>query len=88
MNWSVRLAEKAAKQLYKLTTERQKFIFRHLRVMEEDPFIGDVKPLKGKEWKGRFRKRAGRYRIIFVVFPAQHVVEISQILIRTEKTYR
>jgi mRNA-degrading endonuclease RelE of RelBE toxin-antitoxin system len=56
--------------------------------MQVNPFRGDVKPLKGKDWKGRYRKRIGRYRIIFVPIPALRVVEISQILLRTEKTYR
>jgi hypothetical protein len=29
------------------------------------PFRGLVKPLKGREYKGRYRKVSGRYRIIF-----------------------
>ncbi len=33
--------------------------------MEQDPFRGLVKPLHGKEHKGKFRKVSGRYRIIF-----------------------
>ncbi len=55
--------------------------------METDPFQGDVMPLKGKNWKGRYRKRVGSYRIIFRALHSQHVVEISQILRRTERTY-
>ena len=82
------MAKEAAKQFRKLPPDRQKFILNHLREMCIDPFYGDVKPLKGKEWKGRYRKRIGRYRIIFVPMHSRHVVEISQILMREEKTYR
>jgi mRNA-degrading endonuclease RelE of RelBE toxin-antitoxin system len=56
--------------------------------MEADPFQGDVQPLKGKGWRGRYRKRVGRYRLIFIPFHEQQRVEISAILLRSEKTYR
>jgi len=47
-----------------------------------------VKALQGPEWKGRFRKRVGPYRIIFTVNRKTRTVAISAILIRSEKTYR
>ena len=88
MNWTVRLAREAARQLERLPPDRQDFIRGHLRAMASDPFLGDVKPLKGKRWKGRFRKRIGRYRIILIPFHQQRVVEVSAILLRSEGTYR
>ena len=36
--------------------------------MGEDPFQGDVRPLRGRQWQGRYRKRVGRYRIIFIPY--------------------
>ena len=56
--------------------------------MRDDPFGGDVIPLKGRRWQGRYRKRVGRYRIIFLPNHAEHIVEISAILLRNEHTYR
>ena len=56
--------------------------------MEENPLMGDVKALKGPEWKGRYRKRVGPYRIIFTVDHKMKAVAISAILIRSGKTYR
>jgi mRNA-degrading endonuclease RelE of RelBE toxin-antitoxin system len=88
MTWSIRLAKVAARQFSDLSPDRQKLILAHLRMMRVDPFQGDVKPLKGKGWKGRYRKRIGRYRIIFAPMHSQHIVEVSQILLRSEKTYR
>ena len=88
MTWTVRLAKEAARQFEKVSPDRQEQILAHLREMREDPFRGDVRPLKGKQWKGRYRKRVGRYRLIFIPVHSEHIVEISQILPRTENTYR
>jgi mRNA-degrading endonuclease RelE of RelBE toxin-antitoxin system len=52
------------------------------------PFRGDVKPLQGKTWKGYYRKRAGDYRIIFLVNHDERLVDVSWVLLRSEKTYR
>ena len=59
-----------------------------MTAFEKDPFQGLVKPLKGKEHKGKYRKVSGRYRIIFKPIHATHVVEVLAILLRNEKTYR
>jgi len=56
--------------------------------MAEDPFRGDVVPLKGTKWQGRYRKRVGRYRIIFIVHQNERIVDVTAILVRDEKTYR
>ena len=88
MNWTVRLSKEAERQLKQLPTDRQELIRKRLREMRRDPFRGNVKMLKGKKWKGRYRKVVGRYRLIFIPFYQEQVVEISAILLRTEKTYR
>ena len=59
-----------------------------LSEMEEDPFRGLVKPLKGKEHKGQYRKVSGRYRIIFRPVHRERVVDVLAILLRNEATYR
>jgi mRNA-degrading endonuclease RelE of RelBE toxin-antitoxin system len=88
MNWVVELSASAIKALKKLPRDRQAQIERAIDEMEADPLTGDVKPLKGPEWKGRYRKRVGPYRIIFTMDRKAAAVAISVILIRSEKTYR
>ena len=88
MAWTVRLASEADKQLKKLPRDRRELIHKHLLEMAEDPLRGDVKPLKGPQWKGRYRKRVGSYRIIFVTSQEGGTVDVSAILPRSEKTYR
>jgi len=63
--WNIVLAKEVEKQFKKLPADRQQMMVRHLKLMQIDPFQGDVKALSGEEWKGRYRKRVGRYRIIF-----------------------
>jgi mRNA-degrading endonuclease RelE of RelBE toxin-antitoxin system len=88
MIWDVRLAKAAAKQLEKLPRDYQTLLLKKLNEMRDDPFQGDVQPLRGKQHKGRHRKRVGRYRIIFTPDRDNRVVEVSAILPRDEKTYR
>jgi len=88
VNWAVELSALAEKDLKRISRDRKLRIEHAIDEMQEDPFAGDVKSLKGPEWKGRYRKRVGRYRIIFTVDHRTRVVAISAILIRSEKTYR
>jgi mRNA-degrading endonuclease RelE of RelBE toxin-antitoxin system len=88
MNWTIRLSKDAAKQLSHIARTQQEIILARLAEMEEDPFRGDVKPLQGPQWRGRFRKRVGRWRIIFTPLHNDRLVEVSAILLRSEETYR
>ncbi|MGA3204698.1 MAG: type II toxin-antitoxin system RelE/ParE family toxin [Bryobacteraceae bacterium] len=88
MSWTVSLAREAVKQLKAIPPDRRERILDDLRAMAEDPFRGLVKPLKGKEFKGRYRKVSGRYRIIFRPDHANRTAEVLLILLRNERTYK
>jgi len=88
MSWTVELSNAAEKDLKRLPYDRRARVERAIDEMEVNPFGGDVKPLKGTQWKGRYRKRVGPYRVIFTVDHGAKRVAISAILIRSEKTYR
>jgi mRNA-degrading endonuclease RelE of RelBE toxin-antitoxin system len=86
--WTIRLSPEAARQLSVLPRDHQITIGRAIERMRQDPFQGNVQLLKGKRWHGRYRKRVGRYRLIFIPYHREHIVEISAILLRNEQTYR
>jgi mRNA-degrading endonuclease RelE of RelBE toxin-antitoxin system len=88
MTWCAELSDAAERQLKRLPRDVQTRIGRAIDELEDDPFRGNVLPLKGKRWQGRYRKRVGRYRIIFVPHHDTYVVEIAAILLRDEQTYR
>jgi mRNA-degrading endonuclease RelE of RelBE toxin-antitoxin system len=56
--------------------------------MEADPFQGNVKALKGDEWKEVFRRRLGDYRLLFTANREKGTVHVIRILLRSGKTYR
>ena len=88
MSWVVRIASDAREFIDGLPVKARRQVSRSIGQLEQDPFAGDVKPLNGKPWKGYYRKRSGDYRIIFFVRHALHVVDVSSVLLRSEKTYR
>ncbi|SHO80304.1 RelE/StbE replicon stabilization toxin [hydrothermal vent metagenome] len=52
------------KELEKIDKNNQKLIFEKIKDLENSNFKND-KSLKGK-YRGKFRKRAGNYRIIYL----------------------
>ena len=88
MTWHAELSDTAERQLTRLPREIQQRIARAIDALEANPFQGNVLPLHGARWHGWYRKRVGRYRIIFVPHHDTNVVEISAILLRDEHTYR
>ena len=52
------------KELEKIDTQNQKLVFEKIKDLESGNFLND-KALKGKH-KGKFRIRAGYYRIIYL----------------------
>jgi mRNA-degrading endonuclease RelE of RelBE toxin-antitoxin system len=88
MTWRIELARDAERQLSRLPRPIQQRLVRAIDELEADPFRGDVRPLRGRLWQGRYRKRVGRYRIIFTPHRDERLIEISAILIRDEGTYR
>jgi mRNA-degrading endonuclease RelE of RelBE toxin-antitoxin system len=88
MPWTVRLANGAQLFIENLPDKARRQVSRSLGQLEEDPFRGDVIPLKGREWKGYYRKRAGDYRIIFFLHDEQRLVDVAWVLRRSGRTYR
>jgi len=87
MTWAVRLAAEAEAFIQALPDKTRRQVSRSISDLEQDPFRGDVKPLKGKEWKGFYRKRAGDFRIIFHLHYDQRFIDVASVLRRSEKTY-
>jgi mRNA-degrading endonuclease RelE of RelBE toxin-antitoxin system len=88
MSWDYRFAGKAAKQLRRMPRDRQERVRAILERTREDPFAGDVLRIKSGHFEGFFRRRIGRYRLIFGPSPDEHIIEVADILPRSEKTYR
>ena len=62
--FKVIIPKAAYKELEKLDVTAQKLVFSKIKELEAGNFAGD-RSLKGK-YRGKFRKRAGNYRIIYL----------------------
>jgi mRNA-degrading endonuclease RelE of RelBE toxin-antitoxin system len=88
MSWVCELTDDAKRDLRRLPKDIQKRVAGVLDQMQSDPFQGDVKGLRGDEWKGVFRRRLGDYRILFAPDWRQQIINVLRIVIRSGKTYR
>ena len=70
------------KELEKIDIQNQKLIFEKIKDLEVGNFSTD-KALKGKH-KGKFRKRAGNYRIIYLKEDDFLVVTVVRVAHRKE----
>jgi len=85
MPWDVVLVRSAEKQLRKVPAQDRERILATLVRMREDPFGGDIAYLKGQE--AALRRRVGKWRIFFDVYPQEHRVVVLGIVRRTSTTY-
>jgi mRNA-degrading endonuclease RelE of RelBE toxin-antitoxin system len=81
MTWLVNVHHEAAKQLEAIPPDRRKRILDDINELAEDPFRSLVKPLKGKEYKGR-------YRIIFRPIHATRTVDVLLVLFPAKRAVR
>ena len=72
MSWAAELSDSARHDLKRLPSKDLLRIMRAIGEMETDPIGGDVRPFCGPQWRGRYRKRVGNYRIIFSADHAQN----------------
>ena len=72
----------AEKEFLKLDSQAQKIVSAKILDLRDGNFSND-KPLKGKH-KGKFRKRAGNYRIIYLKENDYLVISIIRIAHRKE----
>jgi mRNA-degrading endonuclease RelE of RelBE toxin-antitoxin system len=88
MTWVVRVSDDARLFIDALPQKARRQVVRSISQMEQDPLQGDVKPLQGAAWKGYYRKRTGDYRIIFFPHHKGLIVDVSSVVLKSEKTYR
>ena len=85
MVWNVQLAGPAQKDFQKLPPKDRERVRSALFSMQEDPFQGDIKRLKGQT--SAWRRRVGNFRIIYDLHVEEHLIVVAGILRRTSTTY-
>jgi mRNA-degrading endonuclease RelE of RelBE toxin-antitoxin system len=83
--WEIVLAGPARKSLERVPSPDRERIEATLREMVENPFLGDLKLLKGQH--KTFRRRVGAWRIFFFRVQNEKRIVVSAIERRTSSTY-
>jgi len=77
MIWEVRISKQATRYLSRMEKKRSHTLQQMLKDFEQNPFVGDIKPIKGRA--GTYRRRIGTYRIICSIDYEMHFVKILKI---------
>jgi mRNA interferase RelE/StbE len=85
MAWNLQLAGPARKDFRRLPSRDQARVKSELLAMQEDPFQGDIKRLKGQ--LTAWRRRVGSYRIIYDLYLDQRLIVVAAIVRRSSTTY-
>jgi mRNA interferase RelE/StbE len=85
MAWNLHITGPAQKEFLKLPPKDQARVKNALIAMEEDPFSGDIKRLKGQI--SAWRRRVGNYRIVYDLNLEEKKIIVHGILRRTSTTY-
>jgi mRNA interferase RelE/StbE len=85
MAWNLQITGPVQKEFLKLPPKDQARVKKALIAMEEDPFSGGIKPLKGQN--SAWRRRVGNYRIVYDLYLEEKKIIVHGILRRTSTTY-
>ncbi len=88
MAWAISFSLLATEQLAAFPKKHQRQIKDSIVRMKADPFQGNVEPLKGAEWQGRYLPVRLRYRLFFSLDHQTNTITILKVELRSEKTYR
>ncbi|WP_457556494.1 type II toxin-antitoxin system RelE family toxin [Candidatus Harpocratesius sp.] len=78
MSWKIRLSKKWQNFIRKLDETNQKIIIRVLGEIEANPYENDGK-VKTSEFSKIFKRRAGDYRILYLINKKIKIIDIVRI---------
>jgi len=85
MAWNLHITGPAQKEFQKLPAKDQARVKDALLAMQQDPFSGDIKRLKGQT--SAWRRRVGNYRIVYDLHVEEQRIAVAGIVRRTSTTY-
>ena len=74
-SWRIsKIANEARRAIESLDLDTQERILTEVAGLQANPFLGDIKRIKGK--KDIYRLRSGRFRVYFRIIAASRLIEI------------
>ena len=85
MNWQVKIANSAEKNLKKFPKKDRKRIVKVLSELGFNPYNGNIEKMEGE--KSSWRRRVGNYRIFYDIYKGTKIISVTNIERRTSSTY-
>ena len=85
MNWDVKIAERVVKQLKRIPQKEDQRLYFILQTLSQDAEEGELEKIEGEE--NGWRRRIGKYRIIYEIVSKDKLIFIENIKRRTDTTY-
>jgi mRNA-degrading endonuclease RelE of RelBE toxin-antitoxin system len=85
MKWGVLIANRAKRQLRRLSADERDYIDATFEEMRDDPYDGDIKFLMGTG--GALRRRIRDWRIVYEVDSKRRLIQILEVQRRSSNTY-
>lgn len=85
MNWELRVAKSAKKNILRFPKKDKERIIQSFRDFIINPYSGDIEKVEGKE--NVWRRRVGNYRVVYEINIKDKLIYIEDINRRTSTTY-
>ncbi|MEK7552829.1 MAG: type II toxin-antitoxin system RelE/ParE family toxin [Patescibacteria group bacterium] len=85
MSWQLYIANHARKSLLGLPKASASRLLKVLDEINEDPYCGDIKKIKGEV--DTWRRRVGHYRIVYKVLVNERMISVTMIETKSDNTY-
>jgi len=80
--WQIRLSHQVSSYLKRLDRPQKERFLKALDELSDNPFAGDARPIKGRP--ATFRRRIGRYRLIFTLDYEANIIKVLKLSPRGE----
>lgn len=84
-NWELQIDPIVLKVLKKIPRKQQEAIIIAIKILETNPYFGDIQKMKGEE--NSWRRRIGSYRIFYKIKSAEKIVLVFWLERRSSHTY-
>lgn len=84
-NWELHIDSAVLKALKKIPKKQQEAVLIAIKILEANPYFGDIQKMKGEE--NSWRRRIGSYRIFYKIKSDAKIILVFWLERRSSHTY-
>ncbi len=85
VNWELKIDDVVFKTLKKIPTKNREALLSAIKLLETNPYYGDLQKMQGEE--NSWRRRVGSYRIFYKIQTEEKIILVFKLKRRTSNTY-